>query len=484
MRVLHVISALVVATAGCADPADAIDPVDGQEDHVCSGSRRSPALSDVELPGVWVIAPLANDHGPRPPGGYHDIAKFFPDLRGNRMGADPLTELSRTDEHIKFSVVDRKQMPRTMFATRVVGCDGDELEGEYAWCEAGGCKHGPARMLRISRFDTTDASGVRLLGNVPGYALDVRVVGRHAYVAMGGLRIIDVSNPAAMPVLATVPAERGEIVNDVQADVIDGRTYVFTSSSSQGVVIYDVSNPSNPARVASIPGSVHNTFLLGTTLYVVDQSGTSREGLRIFDVRDPRLPVFRGHYRDDRGAFLHDLYVAAGIAYLNYWDGGLVILDVSNPATPRPLSRFEYDFGLGDRMTSHASWLTTIEGRKVLVHGDESFDGKLRLIDVDDPGRPTLLGTFHLRSQVSTHNLIAVGSDVYLANFQDGFRKIDISDPSAPRLDAWFNTWNGDSFENNGWGLTEGAFGIDVGADGRIYVADSGLGLAVLAPDR
>ncbi|NRA00125.1 MAG: hypothetical protein HRU01_26785, partial [Myxococcales bacterium] len=75
--------------------------------------------------------------------------------------------------------------------------------------------------------------------DTPGWASDVEVVGGLAYVADGssGLRVIDVSNPAAPVELGALDTPGGAL----NVEVVGGLAYVADYDS--GLRVIDVSNP-------------------------------------------------------------------------------------------------------------------------------------------------------------------------------------------------------------------------------------------------
>ena len=76
----------------------------------------------------------------------------------------------------------------------------------------------------------------------------------------------------------------------------------------------------------------------------------------------------------DYGAYLHDLYVGDGLAYLNYWGLGLIVVDANDPQNITEVGRFA-DY---PRRSSHSNWVTTTTGgRKISIHGDEDFTAHL-----------------------------------------------------------------------------------------------------------
>ena len=55
--------------------------------------------------------------------------------------------------------------------------------------------------------------------------------------------------------------------------------------------------------------------------------------MRVIDITNPATPRQVARWQTDRpieGRYLHDIDVRDGIAYLSYWDDGLVMLDVGN----------------------------------------------------------------------------------------------------------------------------------------------------------
>jgi hypothetical protein len=136
---------------------------------------------------------------------------------------------------------------------------------------------------------------------------------------------------------------------------------------------------------------------------------------------------------------------------------------------------------------SHSNWVTTIDGCKVAVHGDENFGAHMRLIGVDPSPACSdqlmhELGEWQTRPEVSIHNIMAFGTTAYVAHYQDGVRLVDLGDPANPTQIAYYNTWRND--ELTGYDFFEGTVGIDVDLTRRlIFVADIPRGLIVLHLD-
>ena len=376
---------------------------------------------------------------------------------------------------------------------------GGVITGQYAYCSDSGCFLGQVSGKKVERLAEPAASGLTLLGEYSdpawgaGIGVNVRVIGDRAYLAryQDGLRILAVADPANVVELGHAPTEDAtgrEIYNDVKLVDAGGKRYAIVGSNLAGAVVWDVTAPATPAIVARMgtsaggdPINIHPVFVDDGKAYLANTD----LGLEIYDVADPAAPVRLGEVRNPAGGgdiFLHDLSVQGPRAYLNFWAAGMVIADVSDPRAPTVVGTFA-DYG---ETSSHSNWVTQVGARRIAAHGDEQWGSHLRLVDVTEGTASFLRETaeWKTRDEVSAHNIMAFGSTVYIAYYQDGVRVIDIADPANPRQVAWFNTWPGYD-RAYGRSFFEGAVGIDVDrVRKRIYVADSNRNLMILADTR
>ncbi|HWO89419.1 MAG TPA: hypothetical protein VNL98_09755, partial [Gemmatimonadales bacterium] len=293
--------------------------------------------------------------------------------------------------------------------------------------------------------------------------------GRNAYLSTLGDRVyaLDISDPANIRITDSVVVD-ARVINDVMS-TRDGRWAVITregaSSRRNGIVILDLADPAHP-RVAAeytetVSGGVHSTFVYtqeryGTHVYLTDDATGS---MRVIDLNNPTQPREIARWqtpRSDAGRTLHDIDVQDGLAYLSYWNDGLVILDVGNgmrggsPSNPQLVSQVKYDLdrlyrdvevegGPGFIRGTHTAWRA---GRYVFV-GDEVFsatpqgvvmpgmglgkaNGRLHVIDVSDIANPRYVAWYEPRDG-GTHNLWVAGDTLYLGDYQGGLRVLDIS---------------------------------------------------------
>ena len=289
--------------------------------------------------------------------------------------------------------------------------------------------------------------------------------GRHGYLSTIADRMyaIDVSNPASPTITDSVVVD-ARTINDVMTTE-DGKFGVLTregaSTRKNGIVILSFEDPAHPKPIAefteTVTGGVHSTFIYRGYVYLTDDATGS---LRVIDIRDPYKPkqVARWQTRpDEAGNFLHDVDVKDGLAYLSYWNEGLVILDVGNgmkggsPENPQLVSQYKYDLnalyreveavgGPGFIRGTHTAWRA---GKYVFV-GDEVFSatprategggvlglgrayGRLHVLDVSDLERPKEVAYYEPKDGGS-HNVWVAGDTLYLGDYQGGLRVLDVS---------------------------------------------------------
>jgi hypothetical protein len=175
---------------------------------------------------------------------------------------------------------------------------------------------------------------------------------------------------------------------------------------------------------------------------------------------------------------VHDLYVDGDMIYANNTTEGLVAFDTSGGFGTSNVEKGRFKLGY-----SHASWSGTINGKKLVLAGDEGMTRSDRLgahlsILDGDPASPTFmkeLGFYQSRPEVGIHYWEVHGNRVYIAYYHDGVRVVDLSNPAQPVEVAHYNTW----IEGTAYGgAFEGALALrKIG--NKIFVADIERGLLV-----
>jgi hypothetical protein len=415
------------------------------------------------------------------------VSSFHFERRGSQVIVDrDETNPGSMDDDVIFQrlVIDDR-----LLVKRVANLDTDgTARADRVSCNATDCFHCTAQLVWAARHDPKESDKISLVGEYhggaawgPGYTFNVRVVGNLAYlIRQDGLHIIDVTNPAQPSELGKWKRNGDGYSNDLKIVSTATKTYAIIADTPVDVV--DVTNPALPQLAAQIPENAHTLFTEtrgGVTMAYFGNYGPDAS-TPIYDVTDPAAPARLGRYTSP-GSFVHDLSVKDGIAYLNSWDAGLEVIDFNTPATPQLLGTWE------DTPTnsSHSNWTTTIGGRKIAVHGEESWGAHIDLVDID-PASPSFMkpfATYKTRDHVSVHNIMIFGTKAYFTYYQDGVRVLDISNPETPVLAGYFNTWDPQGPTTSS-AFFESAVGIDVDVARKlIFVADSPRGLIILRDD-
>lgn len=216
-------------------------------------------------------------------------------------------------------------------------------------------------------------------------AKEVIVEGQHAYVAttgvreengnrrrFGGIAIVDWSDPASPHTVQRLELPRDEFPTPETLDVkVDGDVAGLANDTNfpdpGGVAFYDVSDPASAEQVSFYDSnaSIHNHFIDGDFAYLCVNEPTwidsdedpeldrvrifGETGIEVVDISDPTRPAraARWKLKDERSSFAeaavnnsHDLYVQDDLAYVAYWDAGIIVLDVSDPSDPQMVSQF------------------------------------------------------------------------------------------------------------------------------------------------
>lgn len=370
---------------------------------------------------------------------------------------------------------------------------------------------------------------VQVVGRLPRSLFTTEEVwvhpdGKHAFLGTGSggdrMYAIDISDPSHPVVTDSVMANTRR-VNDIMTTP-DGRFLVFTREGAadrkNGIVICSLEDPAHPKQIAEftdgVTGGVHSAFIFnqpkyGTHVYLTND-GTG--ALHILDINDPYHPKEVAQWRTNRpdaGRTLHDVDVQNGLAYLSYWNDGLVILDIGNgmaggsPSNPVLVSQYKYDLnalyrdvearnGPGFIRGTHTAW----RHNQYVFIADEVFPagavdgakdasafrafGRLQVLDVTDLKHPKSVAWYE-PEYGGVHNVWVAGDTLYMGAYNAGFRAFDISGElrgdlrAQGREMAHVHTGDMDGNQKN----TPMTWGVVV-KDGNAYVNDMLNGLWVV----
>jgi hypothetical protein len=271
----------------------------------------------------------------------------------------------------------------------------------------------PTAPQYISFFDT------------PGSACKIKKLGQLAYVADGdsGLRIIDVSNPSN-------PFEVGHYdANGYAGNIEVISNYVFLCVFDYGIIIIDVSNPTNPDDISQLPDSSYRgATVQGGYLYIACWAFV--KGVDIADISDIANPYIVGAV-DTAACF--EIIVVDTVAYTIADVQGVYVIDVSDVTDPQRIGRY---FDLC-HMRNVAFF-----NNHIFVPDKEQFvdmGSWLLVLDVSNPATPQPVGSY----DTPCFSMAAAlrGDYVCLANHLGGLRIVNITYPSVPeQISAYIPT--------------------------------------------
>ena len=287
-----------------------------------------------------------------------------------------------------------------------------------------------------------------------GLVADVAAYGNYAYLAnwgeadcagpeTGGVTspdagawVIDISDPAnprqvnfiPMP-QDTRPGEGMQVIH-IETKQFTGDLLVMNAEGcgknyKGGFMLYDVTNPLKPVklkegfgdRTTSDAHQTHSAFVwqYGGNAYLVAQDEEDLADVDIYDITNPRRPrllteLDLNEFNVAQPALnltdsnLHDMtvkcmtsgtYAGKCIMIASYWDGGYVLLDVTNPATPLVL--YDTDFSAIDpELFEQTGIALTPEGNahqaeftadnRFFIGTDEDFSPYRARLTTDDGG--------------------------------------------------------------------------------------------------
>lgn len=340
--------------------------------------------------------------------------------------------------------------------------------------------------------------------------------------------VVDVTSPSKPEVLKQVPVEADFVrCNSLGLSgniLVVARQSVKASQPHGGITVYDVSDAGNPKMLSYYDltgphsrGTHYLTFTDGRFAYLstgardfTPKNPLDDQFLMIVDLQDPANPREVGRWwlpgtrvgdeepaparvkPFDTGFRLHTPLIPPerpNRAYLAWIDGGVVILDLSDKANPRLVSRLSWQ-SLNE---GFMHTVVPILDRGLLVASQEStkegcqdWPMRIHLIDVKDETRPYPLATLPRPAnfeelckgggRFGAHNINlnhmpqvsrVLKNTVVTAQFAGGVRIYSIKDPFHPEEIAYYAP----KVPGNKGGAIQ-INDLIVGEDGLIYAND------------
>jgi len=338
------------------------------------------------------------------------------------------------------------------------------VSGSYVYVI--GVRLWPPFTSSLFSVDVSDSTVPAIVGQLDfGEPLSqLRVAGDrlHALAHEAGLLIVSAADPAELVQIGTFPMP--EFQHDVDPrpkpwDISGQYAYLSyapgpAAPDQGGIRVVDVSDPASPSEVANWVTPRQEVFSLhmdGTRAYVGRTKGVlSGVELVVLDLSDPDAPVTLGSYDNGLGQIIiaHSGNV---LCVANYGSppprptsqprlvtgpssehlGNVSLLDVSDPAAiaevgTLPISPVDSDdqaIWASDHLAVAAAGLAE-EGKHTLLYG-------LWIFDCSDPGASVRIGDYH--TQAVAKDVAVLGQHAFVAADTAGLQMVDVSDPMRPR---------------------------------------------------
>ncbi|MBM3883167.1 MAG: hypothetical protein FJ387_26210 [Verrucomicrobia bacterium] len=228
-------------------------------------------------------------------------------------------------------------------------------------------------------IDLSNPAEPQLRGTWPIGGRRVLAAGTRAFVLGDNFVALDVIDPSAPRLLGSANMAKGnDLLKGAALDrervlVIESRFFgapgpIFTTAMK----VFDFSRWANPQRAGSLAthGSATGVAILDTLACVTTSwwSGSLDGGLELLDVSDPANPRRVGGH--DIGTSTYGVDAVGRRAYVAAGAAGLQVIDVSDPAAPKRLGGSESGDARGVAVSGHHAFVADYDGLRVLEVSD------------------------------------------------------------------------------------------------------------------
>lgn len=285
--------------------------------------------------------------------------------------------------------------------------------------------------------DITSPTGPEIAGScdiASFYTAGLALSGHYAYAVtqVGGFKVVDISQPTQPQVVKTVrfsyPSDIA-IENNLAASVI-------TSASPNELELYDLADPTNPELLSAVDVEKANTVALsGDYAYIAcaDYSGGTN-GLRIVNISNTSNPEKIAYLPTYEMAYA--VLVEGNYAYLGLEDS-LLIADLTDKASPQVVGRYQLPGATYSEVRCFH-----LENEKLYLAA-RYLDAPLQVVDVADPTKP-VTGSIY-ESPGDIQSLLAIDTRLFVSSNKKLFA-YDITDPIAPVFSKTYADFRGLAF--------------------------------------
>ncbi len=304
----------------------------------------------------------------------------------------PFAEEGQAEGMASLQTWNVGRIGRATLPTRAVA-----VQGIYAYVGVG------PYLVVLNVSDPTNLREVGRTDAMPDIVQDVAVAGNYAYVAdgRGGLRVIDISNPSAPREVGFYP-DCNAVYVAVQGE--------FAYLAGGGLFIVNISDPEQPELVSQVEmpdyAYVNKVVVVGNLAYCVAYS-YQFDIFGIVDATDPYSPTLVSSRRI--GTLIYDIAIAGDYAYLATWGFGLYVFYIADPSNPVEVGYYYHLFGWATGVAVQGDYAYVVSGLRTL-----------RVINIADPYQPVLVGTYDISGEIL--RVVAAGQQLYIASGNEGLQ--------------------------------------------------------------
>jgi len=282
------------------------------------------------------------------------------------------------------------------------------------------------------------------------------LIGVNGNGTAAGTAIYNVTVPTAPVLVGFIPGPPS-----IWREMKSYRNWIYVVSEGEGtgfgLQIIRMTNPDSPVLAATYTTNFthSHTVSIDTTRGILICNGTRNAleqatGMRVLALQNPgigatpetpveiawwpggAIPVNDNNYVHDSVPVGNRLYCAS------IYPGIERVLDFTNPAAPTQIVAWNYPGGF-----THNSW-PDASGNFLYVT-DEVKGQPLKVFDISNLTSPSLADAITSNPQAIIHNAHVKGTELYLSNYTEGIRVLDLSDPAHPAEFAWADSYAGPS---------------------------------------
>jgi choice-of-anchor B domain-containing protein len=266
-----------------------------------------------------------------------------------------------------------------------------------------------------------------------------------------GTAIYNVTDPANTYKVGFIPG-----ANSQWREMKSYRNWIYVTTEqagtgpTAGVQIISMVNPESPVLVGNYTTNfvTAHTIAVDTTRALLfvngTRSGGNARGMHILSLANPPIPTFVARWPAGTGDvsqnnYIHDCVPMGNRLYASSIYAGIErVFDITNPATPTQIVSWTYPGAF-----SHNSW--PAPGENVLYVTDEVNGERLKIFDISNVLSPQMVNGITSNPGAIVHNAHVRGNELFLSNYTEGIRILDIADPVHPAEFAWADSWPGSS---------------------------------------